>query len=166
MVKFDPLRQKTKVYCAFDTYFSEKYDAHLQIMINKWLNVLLTPQRSCLRIFTFPNLWQLPYSTFKVFCLIFLFKLQNFPKCHSTCFRNVCPKLSFIASMSELVHQNSCLFWVLLICTLFSSLLHLFLCRYNQVFFVCILFSNSFVLFVIVNKYIIRFFKYIYNIGF
>ena len=35
MFKFDPSRYKTKVFCAFDTYFSEKYYAHLYIMINK-----------------------------------------------------------------------------------------------------------------------------------
>ena len=29
MFKFDPPSKKTKVFCAFDTYFSKKYDAHL-----------------------------------------------------------------------------------------------------------------------------------------
>ena len=29
MFKFDPQRYKTKVFCAFDTYFSEEYDANL-----------------------------------------------------------------------------------------------------------------------------------------
>ena len=35
MVKFDPQRKKTKLFGTFETYFDEKYDAHLHVLINK-----------------------------------------------------------------------------------------------------------------------------------
>jgi len=39
VVKFDLPKKKTKQFCTFETYFCEKYDADLYILINKWLSV-------------------------------------------------------------------------------------------------------------------------------